>query len=91
MPLYTVGLALVWFRLAINGANCLDIALDITSVNVSCSGDIASSSLTMGGTNPLPLVDLMESSVVSKIIASFSSQAASTGFAHGQTVLYFAV
>ena len=57
-------------RLAISGANFLDMALDIASVNVSCSGDMSASLFTAGRKRLLPLVDLIETSVFSGIVTS---------------------
>ena len=70
VPLYTVGRTLVWSRLAINAASSLDMALDFASVNLSCSGDMGTSSLAAGGRRLLPRVELKESSEFSKIVAS---------------------
>ena len=70
VPLYTVGRTLVWSRLAISGASSLDLAFDIASVNLSCSGDIGASSEIAGGGILLPRVELTESSVFSGMITS---------------------
>ena len=46
------------------------MALDIASVNLSCSGDIGASSVIAGGGILLPRVELTESSVFSGIVTS---------------------
>ena len=46
------------------------MAFDITSVNLSCSGDLCASSVIAGGGTLLPRVDLTDSSVFSGMITS---------------------
>ena len=79
--------ALVWSRPVISGASSLDNALEITSVNLSCSGDIASSSAAIDCIRLLPLVESIESEsfVVSRAIASPSLVLLAQGLPVGKT------
>ena len=82
-PRYTLGRVWARSRPASKGASSLDIALDMAAVNLSCSGEIASASPSLGSTSSipssLPCVACTDRSIVSSFFRVLLAQGVPEG------------